>query len=146
MESLLNLLNIHHLGDNNYCTPLDSPEMMSKINRYVDKVILESNTCIILIISSTANLFYKEEINIYYVSSVQWGITYYDLPPNRIVALKRYIRYKGYNFNLSQFGFFVNQRVNPRIKTISDIINITGFNDLVLEEDYFDIKNTCMAV
>lgn len=146
MESILNSLNIHHLGDNDYCSPLDSPELMSKINRYVDKVILESNTCIMLVVSSPINIFYKEEINILFVSSVQWGITYYNLPLERIQALKRYIRYKGYNFNLSQFGFFVNQRVNPKIKTINDIIKITGFNDLILEDDYFDISDSCMAV
>lgn len=146
MENLLNSLNIHHLGDNNYCSPLDSPELMSKINRYVDKVILESNTCIMLVISSSINFFYKKEINILFVSSVQWGLTYYNLPLDRIQALKRYIRYKGYNFNLSQFGFFVNQRVNPKIKTINDIIKITGFNDLILEDDYFDISDSCMAV
>lgn len=146
MEELLNSLNIHHLGDNNYCSPLDSPELMSKINRYVDKVILESNTCIMLVISSSINFFYKKEINILFVSSVQWGLTYYNLPLERIQALKRYIRYKGYNFNLSQFGFFVNQRVNPKIKTINDIIKITGFNDLILEDDYFDISDSCMAV
>tara|TARA_R110000850_G_scaffold267627_1_gene398698 strand:- start:894 stop:1334 length:441 start_codon:yes stop_codon:yes gene_type:complete len=146
MENLLNSLNIHHLGDNNYCSPLDSPELMSKINRYVDKVILESNTCIMLVISSSINFFYKKEINILFVSSVQWGLTYYNLPLERIQALKRYIRYKGYNFNLSQFGFFVNQRVNPKIKTINDIIKITGFNDLILEDDYFDISDSCMAV
>tara|TARA_R110002124_G_scaffold281725_1_gene456340 strand:+ start:57 stop:497 length:441 start_codon:yes stop_codon:yes gene_type:complete len=146
MEELLNSLNIHHLGDNNYCSPLDSPELMSKINRYVDKVILESNTCIMLVISSSINFFYKKEINILFVSSVQWGLTYYNLPLDRIQALKRYIRYKGYNFNLSQFGFFVNQRVNPKIKTINDIIKITGFNDLILEDDYFDISDSCMAV
>ena len=130
MENLLNSLNIHHLGDNNY----------------VDKVILESNTCIMLVISSSINFFYKKEINILFVSSVQWGLTYYNLPLERIQALKRYIRYKGYNFNLSQFGFFVNQRVNPKIKTINDIIKITGFNDLILEDDYFDISDSCMAV
>ena len=146
MEELLNSLNIHHLGDNNYCSPLDSPELMSKINRYVDKVILESNTCIMLVISSSINFFYKKEINILFVSSVQWGLTYYNLPLDRIQALKRYIRYKGYNFNLSQFGFFVNQRVVPKIKTINDIIKITGFNDLILEDDYFDISDSCMAV
>ena len=146
MEELLNSLNIHHLGDNNYCSPLDSPELMSKINRYVDKVILESNTCIMLVISSSINFFYKKEINILFVSSVQWGLTYYNLPLERIQALKRYIRYKGYNFNLSQFGFFVNQRVVPKIKTINDIIKITGFNDLILEDDYFDISDSCMAV
>lgn len=146
MESILNSLNIHHLGNNDYCSPLDSPELMSKINRYVDKVILESNTCIMLVVSSPINIFYKEEINILFVSSVQWGITYYNLPLERIQALKRYIRYKGYNFNLSQFGFFVNQRVNPKIKTINDIIKITGFNDLILEDDYFDISDSCMAV
>ena len=146
MENLLNSLNIHHLGDNNYCSPLDSPELMSKINRYVDKVILESNTCIMLVISSSINFFYKKEINILFVSSVQWGLTYYNLPLERIQALKRYIRYKGYNFNLSQFGFFVNQRVVPKIKTINDIIKITGFNDLILEDDYFDISDSCMAV
>ena len=152
MESLLNSLNIHHLGDNNYCTPLDSPELMSKINRYVDKVILESNTCIMLIISSPEICpdpllyFNKVDVNILYVSSVQWAMTYYNLPSERIAALKKYIKYKGYNFNLSQFGFFVNQRVNHKIKSTEDIIKITGYNDLILEEDYFDIKNTCMAV
>ena len=99
-----------------------------------------------LVISSSINFFYKKEINILFVSSVQWGLTYYNLPLERIQALKRYIRYKGYNFNLSQFGFFVNQRVNPKIKTINDIIKITGFNDLILEDDYFDISDSCMAV
>ena len=71
MEELLNSLNIHHLGDNNYCSPLDSPELMSKINRYVDKVILESNTCIMLVISSSINFFYKKEINILLIQKLK---------------------------------------------------------------------------
>ena len=68
MEALLNSLNIHHLGDNNYCSPLDSPELMSKINRFVDKVICESNQQISLIISGYNNdscYFSLQTINIF---------------------------------------------------------------------------------
>ena len=87
MEALLNSLNIHHLGDDNYCSPLDSPELMSKI------------------------------------------------------SIKRHIRETGANFNFSQFGFFVNQRINHKIKTKNDIIRITGYEKLGLNDDYWDFND-----
>ena len=147
MEALLNSLNIHHLGDDNYCSPLDSPELMSKINRFVDNVICESNQKISLIISGynydNANscFFSLERINIFFCSSVIWAITYYNLTENEKISIKRHIRETGANFNFSQFGFFVNQRINHKIKTKNDIIRITGYEKLGLNDDYWDFND-----
>tara|TARA_R110001592_G_scaffold27_3_gene191 strand:+ start:710 stop:1207 length:498 start_codon:yes stop_codon:yes gene_type:complete len=144
MEALLNSLNIHHLGDDNYCSPLDSPELMSKINRFVDNVICESNQKISLIISGYNNescFFSLERINIFFCSSVIWAITYYNLTENEKISIKRHIRETGANFNFSQFGFFVNQRINHKIKTKNDIIRITGYEKLGLNDDYWDFND-----
>ena len=144
MEALLNSLNIHHLGDDNYCSPLDSPELMSKINRFVDNVICESNQKISLVISGYNNescFFSLQKINIFFCSSVIWAITYYNLTENEKISIKRHIKETGANFNFSQFGFFVNQRINHKIKTKNDIIRITGYEKLGFNDEYWDFND-----
>ena len=67
----------------------------------------------------------KKKVDVFLVDSKIWGKMYYSIEGNKIIGLRRYIKLP---FNINQYGFFENGKLNKSVKTYKQLkakLNIT---------------------
>ena len=70
----------------------------------------------------------KKKVDVFLVDSKIWGKMYYSIEGNKIIGLRRYIKKNRLPFNINQYGFFENGKLNKSVKTYKQLkakLNIT---------------------
>ena len=67
-----------------------------------------------------------KKLNIFFVDSIKWGKMFYLLPRDKVLKIKLYLINNRLPYNISQYGFFENGKINSEIRTYEQMKNKIG--------------------
>ena len=104
-------------------TTLALPLIMNRIRPYIFEVISEGNNMISVKLMTGD---FIKKLNIFFVDSIKWGKMFYLLPRDKVLKIKLYLINNRLPYNISQYGFFENGKINSEIRTYEQMKNKIG--------------------
>jgi len=114
----LKILDIHYLNNNDFMSALHPRSLYNHLNYYILRVVCETNQYISLILNFDDSII---NIDIYLVSSLQWGELFYSLPRSIKDRVRKHISDRAMPFNISQYGFYEHRMINHNVKSLKDL-------------------------